>query len=392
MAGIDLHSNNLVIGIINQEGHRLEHRKLECDLDQVLSYLQPFKSRLRSLAVESTFNWYRLVDGLRAQGYPIDLANPAQIQQYRGLKHADDKHDAFHLAELQRLNILPTAHIYDPVLRPVRDLLRRRIRLVEQRTALLLSCKSLYARTTGQTLSLQVVKGWEPEAGAGLYEHPAHQLITRVHLEHIRALEQSAAQVEKAVLERARQLPLYPSLLSLPGVGKILGLTITMEVGDIARFKSDGHFASYCRAVDARRLSNGKCKGGNNAKCGNRYLSWAFVEAANFAKRFDENCRRWYDRKAAKTSSVIATKALACKLAKAAWHVMARGGRYDERRMFPDLRPTKPLTLGERSSTRKQAGLGANRGDWKRPLSANSPGAGAKNRAGAGSKDTMKTA
>ncbi len=87
---------------------------------------------------------------------------------------------------------------------------------------------------------------------------------------------------------------------------------------------TDGDFASYCRAVDSRRLSNGKQKGGNNAKCGTRYLSWAFVEAANFARRYDENCRRWYDRKAGKTTPVLATKALACKLAKAAWHVMAR--------------------------------------------------------------------
>jgi hypothetical protein len=163
------------------------------------------------------------------------------------------------------------------------------------------------------------------------------------------------------VLERARELPLFEALLSLPGVGKILGLTITMEVGDIARFKTDGDCASYCRTVDSRRLSNGKPKGENNAKCGNKYLSWAFVEAANFARRYDENCRRWYDRKAGKTNGVIATKALACKLAKAAWHVMARGGRYDEQRMFPDLTPKNGLTLGERSSVRKEVRTQENR-------------------------------
>jgi transposase len=114
-------------------------------------------------------------------------------------------------------------------------------------------------------------------------------------------------------------------------------MTITMEVGDIARFKTDGDFASYCRTVDSRRLSNGKQKGENNPKCGNKYLSWAFVEAANFAKRSNTNCRRWYDRKSAKTSTVIATKALACKLAKAAWHIMAKQSNYDEKRMFPEL-------------------------------------------------------
>jgi transposase len=341
IAGIDLHSNNLVIGVMNQDGKRIAHRKLDCELDQVLAFLQPMKPRLQSMAVESTFNWYWLVDGLHAHGYPIDLANPAQIEQYSGIKNADDKHDAFHLAELQRLNILPKAHIYDAELRPVRDLFRRRTNLVHQRTALFLSFKSLYARTTGQAMPLAQLKSMEPKEAKTLYEHPANQLIAQVQLEHIEALDKSIVRIEKAVLGCAREIPLYQKLLTLPGIGKILGMTITMEVGDIARFKTDGDFASYCRLVDSRRLSNGKQKGENNSKCGNKYLCWAFVEAANFAKRSDENCRRWYDRKQAKTSTVLATKALACKLAKAAWHVMARKTDYDPSRMFPELAQKK---------------------------------------------------
>jgi transposase len=337
IAGLDLHSNNVMIGVINQDGKRVAHRKVDCDLQAVVRFLRPFKSQLQSMAVESTFNWYWLVDGLRAQGYPIDLANPAKIEQYHGLKHADDKDDAYHLAELQRLKILPKAHVYAPELRPVRDLLRRRTNLVHQRTALLLSLKSLYARTTGQTLALNDAKKLEPKEAPKLYEHPANQLIAQVQAEHIQALGKSIGRLEKAVLACAREIPFYERLLSLPGVGRILGMTITMEVGEIGRFQTDGDFASYCRLVDAKRLSNGKAKAENNAKCGNKYLAWAFVEASNFARRRDEQCRRWYDRKAAKTSKIIATKALACKLAKAAWHIMARQCDYDPTRMFPEL-------------------------------------------------------
>src|SRR6266581_190365 len=318
------------------------HRTLECDLKQVTEFLQPFKAQLQSMAVESTFNWYWLVDGLRAQNYPIDLANPAKIEQYSGIKHADDKDDAYYLAELQRLKILPTAHVYDPELRPVRDLLRRRSNLVHQRTALLLSFKSLYARTTGQRLDLSDVKKMEPKEAPKLYEHPANQLIAQVQAEHIQGLNKSISRIEKSVLDCAREIPRYEKLLTIPGIGRILGLTITMEVGEISRFKTDGDFASYCRLVDAKRLSNGKQKADNNQKCGNEYLSWAFVEASNFARRYDEHCRRWYDRKAAKTSKVLATKALGCKLAKAAWHVMARPCDYDEKRMFPEL-AAKPM-------------------------------------------------
>jgi transposase len=337
MAGIDLHSNNLVIGIVNQDGQRIKHQKLACNLQLVEEFLAPYKKRLKSIAVESTYNWYWLVDGLRALSYPVVLANPAKMDQYNGIKHADDTNDAYFLADLQRLNILPTGYIYDPALRPVRDLLRRRLGLVRQRTALMLSFKSLYTRTTGQDMSLSRLKGMKVAQAEKLYKHPANGLMATVQIELIEQLAESIGTVEETVLASAQELPCYEPLQRLPGIGRILGMTMTMEIGEISRFKTAGHFASYCRTVDAQRLSNGKKKGDNNQKCGNQYLAWAFVEAANFAKRYDERCRKWFDRKAAKTGTVIATKALACKLAKAAWYVINQDAEYDPNRMFPEL-------------------------------------------------------
>ena len=339
MAGIDLHSNNLVVGIMDVDGKRVASQKLSCELKEVVAFLSPFKKRLERVAVESTYNWYWLVDGLQGLRYPVVLANPAGMEQYSGIKHADDTNDAFFLAELLRLKILPTGHIYDEQLRPVRDLLRRRMTLVHHRSALMLSFKSLYTRTTGQEMTLSRLKELEIKEAQALYDHPANQLIAGMQIKHIEQLTESIEKIEKAVLDCARELPLYSKLTTLPGVGKILGMTITMEVGPIERFAEAGHFASYCRTVEAKRTSNSKKKGENNSKCGNKYLAWAFVEAANFARRYDEPSRRWYERKAAKKGKVIATKALACKLAKAAWHVMAQGTDYDTKRVFGQ--PTK---------------------------------------------------
>jgi transposase len=334
VAGMDLHGNNVVIGVMDVEGQRVAGGKVACDLKAVTKFLAPFKKQLEQVAVESTFNWYWLVDGLRAQKYPVVLANPAKMAPYSGLKHADDTSDAFFLAELLRLKILPTGYIYDAQLRPVRDLLRRRLTLVQHRTALLLSCKSLHVRTTGRELTLSQLKALDIPEAQKLYEHPANQLIAGLQVRQIEYLNESIAQIEQAVLAAARALPGYAPLVTLPGVGRILGMTITMEVGDIRRFAGAGNFASYCRTVAAERFSNQKKKGENNAKCGNKYLAWAFVEAANFARRYDAQCRRWYDRKAAKTNQIIATKALACKLAKAAWHVMTAEVDYDPQRVF----------------------------------------------------------
>src|SRR4051812_9976665 len=209
MAGIDLHSNNAVIGIVDEHGKRMAHQKIECDLKLIIKFLAPYKKQLTKVAVESTFNWYWLVDGLKAAKFPVELANPAKIDQYTGIKHADDKNDAFFLAELCRLNILPTGYIYDPELRPVRDLLRRRMSLVHQRTALMLSAESLYARTTGKKMSLSRLKALQVEEIRRLYEHPADQLIAGIQVRHISQLTESIEQMEKVVLKVASQLPYY---------------------------------------------------------------------------------------------------------------------------------------------------------------------------------------
>jgi transposase len=183
-------------------------------------------------------------------------------------------------------------------------------------------------------LSLSRVKGMSAEESGELYEHPADRLIARLQQEHIASLSRSIGKIERMVLARAKEMPWYQQLDTVPGVGRILGMTIAMEVGEIGRFGSAAQFASYCRAVKAQRMSNEKTKGKNNKKCGNRDLAWAFGEAANFAKRYDDRSRRWFDRKAERTNKVVATKALACKLAKAAWHVMSGNVPYDGDRVF----------------------------------------------------------
>ena len=334
MVGIDLHSNNALCGLMDESGRRLVHQKLPCDMASILQMLKPYKERIATVAIESTFNWYWLVDGLQDHGYQVVLANPARMKPYSGKKHTDDVSDAYFLAELLRLNILPTGHLYDRQTRPVRDLLRRRLLLVHQRTTLILSFKSLHERTLGQRVPLARVKAMKPEEAQAHFTDPADQLLSGEQITLMGQLSDSIKKLEGHILNLVGKWPTYQRLQELPGIGKILGLTIALETGDAKRFADAGHFASYCRCVKSLRQSNDKKKGENNRKCGNRYLAWAFVEAAHFGCRYDDQCRRFYDRKKQQTNPVIATKALACKLAKAAWHVMAEDAPYDAARVF----------------------------------------------------------
>jgi transposase len=218
-------------------------------------------------------------------GYRVHLANTAAIQQYAGLKYSDDANDARWLAHLLRLGLLPEGYIYPKDERAVRDLLRKRSQLVRSRTSQVLSIENLVARNTGRSLSANEVKRLTLEAVQELLPDRRLALAVASSLVMVQTLEDLIGLLEKQVLEAARLAPACQPLLSIPGVGRVLALTIMLETGDIRRFPGVGNFASYCRCVGSEHVSNGKRKGRGNTKNGNKYLAWAFIEAANFAVR-----------------------------------------------------------------------------------------------------------
>jgi transposase len=331
---IDLHSNNAVSGLIDEQDTIMMRKKSPCELDVILSTFEPFKESVEGIAVESTFNWYWLVDGLMDAGYPVHLVNTAAVKQYEGLKYTDDDTDTFWLAHLLRLGILPTGHIYPKESRPVRDLLRKRGQLVQQRTTHILSIQNLWIRNTGVQLSCNSIKQLSCEHIEQRFDNPNLVLAIDSNRLVMLALAEQVKRVEKMVLDQSKLDSRYHHLLSVNGVGKIIALTIMLETGDINRFEKVGNFTSYCRCVDSKRFSNGKRKGKGNSKNGNKYLSWAFIEAANFAIRFYEPAKRYYQRKMAKTNRVVALKALSHKLARASYYVMRDQVSFDPKKIY----------------------------------------------------------
>ena len=330
--GIDLHSNNHVVVVTDDEDTRLYERRLTNDLSQTLQALAPYKDTLQGVAVESTFNWYWLVDGLQEAGFTLQLVNTAAVKQYDGLKYSDDTHDAFWLAHLLRLGILPTGYIYPKGQRAVRDLLRRRAFLVRGASSQLISIQNQIWRSTGIRVSCNTIRKADFEAE--LVDGYTRQAVD-AGLAVLRTLQAEIQGLERSALDAVKLSDDFRILQTIKGVGPVLGLTIMLEVGDIRRFPGAGQFASYCRCVDARRMSNGKKKGTGNAKAGNKYLSWAFSEAAHYAVRFEPLAQRFYERKKAKTNGIIAIRAVARKLARASWMMLKHQTPYEAQIMFP---------------------------------------------------------
>lgn len=332
-AGIDLHSTNSYVVLINELGELKYKKRLPNDMDTILHELKSH-DHIESVVVESTYNWYWLVDGLKESGFTVRLANTTAIQQYNGLKHTNDKTDARWLAELNRLNILPEGYIYPKDERGLRDLLRKRMQLVQQQTTNILSMQTIIERSTSKRLSGNMIhKITENELREYLTSDDVF-LAASSNLVILNSLQKQIKILEKTITSKARSNLLFNKLQSVPGIGVTLALTILLETGDINRFSQVGNYASYCRCVSSEKISNEKKKGVNNRKNGNRYLAWAYLEAANFAIRYDETIKKYYQKKSSKKNRTVAIKTIAHKLARACFYIIRDGVKFDIKLAF----------------------------------------------------------
>jgi transposase len=332
--GIDLHSNNSVVALLDEQDHVVYRKRLANEVGCVLAALEPYGDGIEGLVVESTYNWYWLVDALMEAGYRLHLANTAAIVQYSGLKYGDDDSDAVWLAKLLRLGLLPEGYIYPKEQRAIRDLLRRRSRLVQQHTANILAVQNLLSRNRGQSLNANAIRRLEPEKVRELLPDPNLALAVQSTLLAMRGQQAAIDLLEREARAQVEATAAYRHLLTTSGIGQVLGLTILLETGPLARFACVGNYASYSRLVGSERLSNGKRKGRGNTKNGNKYLAWAYLEAANFAVRYNPKIKRYYQRKRAKTNGVIAIKTVAHKLARACYYMLRDGTDFDVDRAF----------------------------------------------------------
>src|SRR5438094_7466587 len=322
--GIDLHTHTSVMALLNGQGWVIYRKRLPNDLPTILEQIAPYHTAMEGLVGESTYNWYWLVDGLMEADYRVHLANPAAMQQYSGLKYTDDHSDARWLAHLLRLAVLPEGYIYPKAERAVRDLLRKRAHLVRQHTANVLSVQNIMARNTGARFSVKRIQELTKQELQSLLTEEPQVLAVTSSLAVLDCLKHQIKTLEQTVHKRLNHTPSYEQLLTVAGIGTILAQTIALETGDIRRFPSVGNYASYCRCVDSNKISNGKRKGQGNVKNGNPYLGWAYMEAAQFALRFNPSAQRFYQRQLAKSknNTILARKAVAHKLARACYYIM----------------------------------------------------------------------
>src|SRR5499425_3510229 len=205
--GIDLHANNSVIVLLNEQDQVLYQQRVANHLPTILEALAPYQADLIGVVVESTYNWYWLVDGLMEADYRVHLANPAAMQQYSGLKQTDDHSDARWLAHLLRLGVLPQGYIYPKADRAVRDVLRKRAHLVRQHTANVLSVQNIMARNTGARFSVKRMQELTKQELTTLLADETQVLAVTSSLVVLDCLQQQIKTLEKTVHKRLQHTP-----------------------------------------------------------------------------------------------------------------------------------------------------------------------------------------
>lgn len=335
--GIDLSARASHVCVINQQLSRLVDQKVGNNLQLIIAMLEPYKAELQ-IVVESTFNWYWLVDGLRAAGFSVSLAHTLGLFMITGAKIKTDRRDAFSLAKLLLAGVIPTAYIYPAEQRPVRDLLRQRLLLVQRRAELYGRISRLLLREGILDASRTQIKELAEEELEHYLAHPLVQLSVSQELKRIALYSEQITELEQVILQRAQEQAAFARLQQVYGIGEVLALTILYEVGEVSRFENVRQFCSYCRVVPGLAQSGSVTKRGRGSKQGNHYLKWAFSQAAVHAVRCYPQVRRCFERhvnrRRGRARKRIAYGIIAHKLAQAVYYVLSKEGEFHERWLF----------------------------------------------------------
>jgi len=335
--GIDLSARDCHICVIDERVKIVWEQKVRNDIERITKLLMPLKANLQ-IVVESTFNWYWLVDGLRAAGFDVVLAHTFGLYLITKAKVKTDRRDAFSLAKLLLTGVIPKAYIYPAETRPVRDLLRRRIQLVQRRAGEYGSLRRLLLRQGILSSKPSEIKTADEADLEQWFEHPFLRMSASQELKRIALYSEQIAEMESTILALAVKEQAYERLQKLPGVRQIVALIILYEVGEISRFANVKVFSSYCRVVMGLAQSGKVTRRGRARKQGNHYLKWALSQAAVHAVRWHPRVRRYYERQMkrhqGRQRKLVVYNIIAHKLAQAAFHVLKERCEYREELLF----------------------------------------------------------
>ncbi len=333
--GIDLHAKTMYLCVLGQNEDVLLHRNIPCTPERFLRAIEPYRDDL-VVAAECMFTWYWLADLCAEKGIPFVLGHALYMKAIHGAKAKNDKIDSKKIAALLKGGLLPQSYVYPSEMRATRDLFRRRSHFVRHRGQL----KAHINNTHHQYNMTEPGRGIAYKSNRqGIHEafgDSAASMSVEKDMELLGHYDKVINDIELRVVREAKghSKDDFYRLRSIPGVGKILALTILFEIHDIGRFPRVQDFASYCRLVKCQSSSAGKVKGTSGAKMGNVHLKWAFSEAAVLFKGKCPEAKKFIDRLQRKHGKAKGISILAHRIARTAYFMLKRKKTFDLERFL----------------------------------------------------------
>jgi transposase len=304
----------------------LVHRNVPSSPAAFLEIVAPYRTDL-VVAAECMFTWYWLADVCAAEGIAFVLGHALAMKAIHGGKAKNDKLDSHKIAVLLRGGMLPQAYVYPAGMRSTRDLLRRRLHLVRKRGQLLAHIQNTRAQYNLRAFEKRLAY---PGNRDGVVEHfpdPSVRKSIEVDVALIDQYDALITDLELTIVREAKRhdADAFHRIRSVPGIGKILTLTILYEIHDITRFDRVQEFVSSARLVKGQRQSAGKVLGTSGAKMGNVHLKWAFSEAAVLFLRHTTEGKKLLARLEKRHGKGKALSILAHKIGRAVYYMLARG-------------------------------------------------------------------
>jgi len=369
VCGIDLHAKTLSVCIMNLIGKIIKRITLKCDKKAIIDFLSPWKGDI-TVGVESTYNWYWLVDCLNENNITCLLGHALYISRMKSGKHKNDPVDARDIADLIRTNSFPTSYNYPKESRAIRDLLRRRHFYVRLRAGTYIHFKcSLHQDCITSSIGTKLQTKSTRNTLVTLTDDKKIQQNLQTDLTYIEALDTIIKDIERELKKEVQQQYQsdYYLLQTMPGCGPITALTVLYESGTISRFKSQQRFSSYCRVVRADNHSAGKYYGrSSNDKIGNAYLKWAISEICINMIRYDDQIKNWLEKNKRKIGSPKTHAQLRHKVAVAIYHMLKHNKKFDcdkflNTRKYRKRTPAK----NKKVMTKKESGILKNKTVFK---------------------------
>ena len=335
--GIDLHARQMYACVMDRQGKKLVHTNIKGnDFGYFLKRVEPYRHDL-TVVSECTFNWYWLADACFEANLPFVLAHALYLKHIHGGKNKNDRIDSEKLAHLLRANLIPPAYVYPSERRPVRALLRQRMSYVWERATLK---THLSMNQTAEGLIPAGKSGHNRDAWEASileqYTNPLHKFSVACDMNMIRAYDVQIVKLEEEIVRQAKKGlgRDYHLLLGVPGIGRVLAMTLLFEIDTVERFPTVKDFLSYCRLVKGSVASAGKVKGLTGGKMGNAYLRWVFGEAAVIAKRNHPLLTPYAEKLVSKHGKFKGNAILANKIARAVYFMLQKGTGFDAERVI----------------------------------------------------------